>query len=330
MEPVTDIHAHFLPSAALAAADAGVPWHGTTIERSPRGTPVFVTQGRRTTVSQGFRQSPEERLVAMDKAGVDVQAVSLGPALFRYYIDADQGIAAAREVNDELRDWVTEWPDRYQGLGTLPLQDTDASVAELERAVRDLGLAGVAVGTNIAGENWDAPRLLPVLQAAEQLGAVVFVHPMEPRVEDALPRYHMKNFIGNPYETTIAIGSLIFGGVLDKVPDLKAVFAHGGGFACADIARFDHGYRVRPEAKEFAQRLPSDYLKELWFDCLVHGEQALRFLIDVVGDTQVVLGTDYPADMGLEAPNTWVNGCEIVSEDEKHAILRGNAARLLG
>lgn len=329
LEPVADIHAHFLPAAALHAAEASRPWHGTLIETGPSGTPVFVTAGRRTAISQGFRQDPSRRLEAMDAAGVDLQAVSIAPALYRYYIDAGPARAAAREANDELRDWAAQWPDRYTGLATLPLQDVDASVAELERAVRDLGLAGVALGTHVHGENWDSPRLLPVLHAAESLGAVVFFHPMEPRVGAALGRYHLRNLIGNPYETTVAIAALIYGGVLDRVPALKAVFAHGGGFACANAGRFDHGYRVRPEAGVSAERLPSDYLKGLFYDCLTHSGQALRDLLDTVGTGQVVLGTDYPADMGLASPVAWIDGCEGLSPGDRHAVLRGNAARLL-
>jgi aminocarboxymuconate-semialdehyde decarboxylase len=327
---VIDVHAHFVPPGAVRTRSTGELWHGTTVEDDGSGRPVLITGDYRVGLGSRLHWGgPEERLPALAAAGVDLQIVSLIPPLFRYYIDAKDGIAAAREVNDELHRWVTTWPDIYLGLATLPLQDVDASVAELDRAMNELGLVGAAVGTHVDGENWDAPHLLPVLQAAEEMGALVFVHPAGSRVGGALPRYHMRNFIGNPFETTVAIGSLIFGGVLDKVPDLKIVFAHGGGFACADIGRFDHGYHVRPEASEHPQHAPSDYLKRLFFDSLTHSEAALRFLIDTTGIGQVVLGTDYPADMGVARPKEWISSCTSLTDAEKAAILGENLARLV-
>lgn len=330
MDPVVDVHAHFLPLGAIHAATTGQPWHGTRVERSARGTPVLVTGDYRVGLgSAEYWNGPEDRLATFTDAGVDVQVVSVTPPLFRYYLDAEEAIPAAHEVNDELRDWTTSWPERYRGLATLPLQDVSASVDELDRAVNELGLVGAAVGTHVNGENWDSPTLLPVLRAAEELGAMLFVHPAGSRVEAALPRYHMRNFIGNPFETTVAIGSLIFGGVLDEVPDIKLVFAHGGGFACADVGRFDHGYAVRPEAREYPELLPSEYLRRLYFDSLTHSAGALRYVIDTVGADQVVLGTDYPADMGQERPVDWISSCEGLSEQEKNGVLRDNVARLL-
>lgn len=330
MGQVVDVHAHFLPSAVVQASTTGRLWHGTRVERSAQDAPVLITGDYRVGIEGGdWWLGPEERLSRLTAAGVDTQLVSLAPPLFRYYLDPAEGVAAAREVNDELHDWTTQWPRHYLGLATLPLQDVDASVAELERAVGDLGLVGAAVGTHVNGENWDSPTLLPVLRAAEVLGALLFVHPAGSRVATALPNYHMRNFIGNPFETTVAIGSLIFGGVLDKVPDIKIVFAHGGGFACADAGRFDHGYTVRPEAREHPQLLPSQYLKRLYFDSLTHSAAALRYVVDTVGAQQVVLGSDYPADMGVERPADWVSSCSTLTAEEKEGILHANIAKLI-
>ncbi|MDH5295305.1 MAG: amidohydrolase, partial [Acidimicrobiia bacterium] len=218
---------------------------------------------------------------------------------------------------------------RFAGFGALPMQSPWAAVAELERVMTIPGMVGGAIGSHVGGANWDEPHLFPVLEAASELGAVLFLHPSASRIKDATPRYHMRNYIGNPSETTIAIGSLIFGGILDRLPHLKMMFAHGGGYACWAYARFDHGYTVRAEAREHASRLPSDYLGMLWYDSLVHGSDNLRRVIEVAGIDQVVLGTDFPADMGQPDPVTWIDGCDL-EDREKTAILGANAKKLLG
>lgn len=331
MTPIVDFHAHFLPQGAIEAADTGREWHGTLLTRNANGKPWLKTGTYETGLGAvEYWEGPEQRIAAMDAAGIDMTAVSLAPPMFRYsLLDGPTGLAAARETNDTLRDWCSEWPDRFLGLATVPLQDVDAAIGELTRAVQDLGLLGASIGTHVDGDNFDDPRFMPFFKAAEELGAVLFVHPAGSRVGASLPRYHMRNFIGNPFETTVAIGSLIFGGVIDRAPDIKMIFAHGGGFACADAGRFDHGYRVRQEAQEHIDQLPSTYLKRLFVDCLTHGEQQLRAVIDTVGADRVVLGTDYPADMGLVDPKNWVLDNPLLSAEEKTAVLSGNAARLL-
>ena len=158
---------------------------------------------------------------------------------------------------------------------------------------------------------------------------MVFLHPSASRLKEALPRYHMRNYIANPTETTIAIGSLVFGGVYERLADLKMVFAHGGGYACWGSARFDHGYKVRDEARQFATLFPSEYLRRMWFDSLVHGHANLRLLLDVVGSDRVVVGTDFPADMGQPDPVAWIDGGDL-TKVEREAVLGQNAATLIG
>lgn len=331
MTPVVDFHAHFLPPGAIAAADTGAPWHGTVLSRDAKGLPRLRTGDYEVGLgSTDYWEGADTRIAAMDAAGIDLTLVSLAPPMYRYYLDPALALAAAREVNDTLRDWTVEHPGRFQGLGAVPLQDVDAAIGELERAVRDLGLVGAAIGTHVENVNFDDPSLFPFFRAAEELGAILFVHPAKSRVGSSLPRYHMRNFIGNPFETTVAIGSLIFGGVIERLPDLQMVFAHGGGFACADIGRFDHGYLVRDEAKEHIQHLPSEYLRRLNVDCLTHGDRELRFVLDTIGRDRVVLGTDHPADMGLDDPVAWVRANPLLDEVDRTAVLSGNAARILG
>jgi aminocarboxymuconate-semialdehyde decarboxylase len=276
-----------------------------------------------------FRAPITDRIAEMDRLKVDMQVLSLTPTLWRHEVEASHAVEMARDVNDETAATVQEHPDRFRGFAFLPLQDAAASVAELERSVRDLGLVGAAVTTNVAGEDWDSARLFPVLEAAEALGALIFVHPASVRGRDTLNRYHLRNLIGNPLETTITISSLIFGGVLDRLPDLKLVFAHGGGYAAFAAGRFDHGYEVREESKANIKRPPADYLRSLYFDCLTHSPLALRHLIDLVGVERVVLGSDYPADMGYRDPVGWLERAPLLGDDEKQQILGGNLERLL-
>jgi aminocarboxymuconate-semialdehyde decarboxylase len=337
VKPVIDAHAHFLPSGAVKASKTGELWQGLRIEVAANSAAgVTRVSARPTTEAERtFRripeyfQTPEQRLAAMKASGVDVQVLSLTPALFRYDLDVDDAVAFVRDVNDDLHDLTKRWPENFRGFGSLPAQDTDASVAEIERCMTKLGLDGVMVDTHVNGEDWDSPRLFPILQAAEALGAVVFFHPGMQRVAKLWPRYHLRNLIGNPLETTVVIASLIFGGVLDRLPNAKMYFAHGGGFACANVGRFDHGHKVRLETKGGAQHFPSEYLRRLFFDPITMNEIALRTIIDVAGGSQVVLGTDFPADMAQDRPYDWIMSLSSLSEDEKQGILRNNVTNML-
>ena len=266
----------------------------------------------------------------MDRLRVDVHCLSLTPTLWRHEVEGAHAVEMARDVNDETAAIVEAHPDRFRGFAFLPLQDAEASVRELERSVRDLGLIGAAVTTNVDGEDWDSPRLFPVLEAARDLGALIFVHPASVRTRDLMASYHLRNLIGNPLETTITIASLVFGGVIDRLPELQLVFAHGGGYAAFAAGRFDHGHDVRPEAKEAIARPPTDYLRSLYFDCLTHSPLALRHLIDLVGVERVVLGSDFPADMGYRDPVGWLERAPLIEPAEKEAIRGGNLERLLG
>ncbi len=326
---VIDVHAHLLPRSAIAAGEAGEMWYGSRLEIDGSGRPHVVTGDYRVGMGGKAHLEPmERRLEQMDEAGVDIQVLSLNPILFRYYLDPGLAADAAVAVNDEIAGYAAKWPDRFLGFGALPLQSPDRAVKELERVMAIPGMVGAAVGSHVDGANWDEPHLFDVLAAAQDLNAAVFLHPSASRLKDALPRYHMRNYIANPTETTIAIGSLIFGGVYDRLSDLRMVFAHGGGYACWGSSRFDHGYKVRPEAREHAGLFPSEYLQRMWFDSLVHGYLNLRHLVDVVGIDRVVLGTDFPADMGQPDPVAWIEGSDL-DAGEQAAVLGGNATDLL-
>jgi aminocarboxymuconate-semialdehyde decarboxylase len=325
-----DVHAHYLPRSVVVAADSGRDWHGIRFEQTSAGHLVSTTPERRFALPwPDFRAPVDARIADMDRIGVDLQILSLTPTLWRHEVDAADGTAMARDVNDETASIVAAHPGRFAGYAFLPLQDAAAAVSELERAVRDLGLVGASVATNVLGEDWDSARLFPVLEAAHALDALLFVHPTAVRPREVLNRYHLGNLIGNPWETTVAIGSIVFGGVLDRLPGLKLCFAHGGGYATFAIGRFDHGYRVRPESQARAKHVPSDYLRLLLYDSLTHSERALRHIADLVGVDHVVLGSDYPADMGYDDPVGWLRGLTSFTRAEKEQIEGENINRLL-
>lgn len=325
-----DVHAHYLPRSVVDAVDAGRDWHGIRFEVDDEGQLVSTTSAMRFALPwPDFRAPIEARIAEMDRLRVDKQLISLTPTLWRHELEGTHAVEMARDVNDETARIVTGHPDRFGGFAFLPLQDPTASIGELERAVRDLGLVGAAVTTNVHGEDWDSDRLFPVLEAAEALGALIFVHPASVRARGQLDRYHLRNLIGNPLETTIAIASIVFGGVLDRLPRLRMVFAHGGGYAAFAAGRFDHGYGVRPETQGTLDQLPTDYLRSLYYDCLTHSPLALRHLIDLVGIEQVVLGSDFPADMGYRDPVGWLERAPLLDEAEKQQIRGGNLERLL-
>lgn len=329
MSKVVDLHAHILPASAMAAGEEGTEWHGSLIEHDDLGNPIIVTGHRREGMGGKAHYEPmTQRIERMDEAGVDVQVLSVNPIFYRHYLPAEHGISASTIINDEIAGFAAEWPDRFAGYAALPAQDPDRAVQELERVMKMPGMVGASLGTHVGGVNWDEPELFPILEAAQDLGALLFFHPSDRRLEQFVPRYHLHNSIGNPAETTIAIGSLIYGGVLDRLPDLRMLFAHGGGYACWAGPRFDHGYKVRREAQGGTETFPSEYLERMWYDSLVHGYVNLRHLIDEVGIERVVLGTDFPADMGQPDPVAWIQGSDL-SEAEQTAVLAENAAVLL-
>lgn len=329
-DDIVDVHTHIIPARLAEAAQRGGVQHGIEFGRDTSGRVTSSVAG----VSMALPwptplQTPDARVAAMDALGVDTHLLSLSPSMHWYGTDPKAGLALSVETNDDIAEVVAGHPGRFRGMAFLPLQDPAAAVAELERCMRELGFAGALVGTHVNGVNWDEPKLFPVLEAARDLDAFVFVHPTRGRANPIVPDYHLKNLVGNPFETTVAMATLIFGGVLDRLlPDLKLCFAHGGGYGCLGIARMDHGYQHRSDASGM-DRMPSDYLRSVYFDSLVHGHRTLDQIIDLAGIDQVVLGSDYPADMGQPDPVTFIESHPTLSTEDRSKILAGNVAPLL-
>ena len=330
---VIDVHAHLAPQVLWKAFEQGHDWHGMNHEA--RGDAEFIVgNGKRILInSPKIRYTPEQRLADMDSDGTDVQVVSIHTPLFPYHWDTAAAIQASREVNDEIAGMTKQWPDRFAGLATLPLQDVDASIQELNRAVNDLGLKGAELDMVVNGLNWDEPRFLPLFKAAEELGALLFFHP-QPQdnivaVERTL-RYGIPNSVGVVLEDALVVATLICGGILEKCPNLRVCIAHGGGGACFAMGRIDHGWQVRSEARVNILKPPSAYQNQIYYDFLTSSEAGLRFLIDTVGADHVVVGSDWPFVGWDPSPGGWLEGLQSLSHEEKEKISWRNLETMLG
>ncbi len=244
-----------------------------------------------------------------------------------YVAPPDAAREAARLTNDGIAAAVAQHPDRFAGMGLVPFQTPELAIAEMRRCVRELGLRGVEVPSHIAGRELSEPAFRPVLAAAEELGVLLFLHPLGTSHGERLRDHYLNNILGNPIDSAIAVAHLIFDGVLEQLPGLKVCVAHGGGHAAAYWGRWDHAWGVRPDCRRHIARPPSEYLRRLYFDTLVFDRAQLRFLLSTYGADHLCLGTDYPFDMAEPDPlGLHAELCEA----DRAAVLGGTAARLLG
>ena len=317
-----DIHQHFIPEAYFDAVRSDPETFGATLD----GQHFRLRSGLKVRWDPRQRE-PKLRIRDMDRSRVDVAAVSILPPLFSYNEPVEVGQRICTLVNDALAEIVRDHGERLIAMGHVPLQDVDAAVAELERR----RFTAVEIGSNVNGRSLDEPALLPFFKAAERLGVFVFVHPTVADLigADRLQNYYLRNFIGNVTDTAVAIASICFGGVLDACPNLKICFAHAGGTAPYIWGRWQHGQRLRREAQVRTTTPVSTLRQRIYFDSLTHSPSALRFLIGEVGADHVMLGSDYPADMGDEAQVAAIEELGIGKEAAK-SILGGTAAHLLG
>jgi aminocarboxymuconate-semialdehyde decarboxylase len=321
-----DVHTHFIPSEFLDAADH--PEWGAHVE-SRDGSPWIVHE-------QGFAYPfyrtflcDEEKFEDMRARGIDLSVASLAPSLFYYWIDDVDAIAFARLANDSLAKAVAESGGRIEGVASLPMQDPEASAEELRRAVEELSLVGAQIGTTIEGDYLDNDRYSPVWEAADSLKTPIILHPYYVGPRRGFEDYYLTNIFVNPMDTALAASRIIFSGILDRFASLTFVLVHAGGFLPYQIGRLDHGWNVRGEPKERISRRPSDYIDRFYFDTITHNDSALRWLIDLVGDRRVVMGTDLPFDMADEDP---LGRLDRVLDDgvERERVTASNARALFG
>ncbi|MBI2765811.1 MAG: amidohydrolase [Chloroflexi bacterium] len=330
MTPVIDIHCHAAPAPGIAALVQGVVRpedDPASFFSSPDSLERNRTLGRE---QYGLAlTSLDERLARMDRSRVQIQAVSPSPQQF-YWAEAELGARLSRLQNEHVAGLVAQRPARLTGLGSVPLQDPRRAVAELEYLLGELGLRGVQISTYVAGRELGDAGLEPFWEAAEALGAVVFMHPLGFSHGERMREFYLNNAIAHPLESALALASLIFNGVFRRHPALKLVVAHGGGYLPFHPSRLDHAWEVRPECRVHIDRRPSEYLKQIYVDTVVYTPESVAQLVSLVGADHVLLGTDYPFDMGEADPVGLVHFTPRLTGRQREAICGGNAARLLG
>ena len=270
----------------------------------------------------------EERLSDLDRMGLDIQVVMPPPQQCYYAVPAEIGVRAAHLVNDGLAEWVAQRPDRFVALGSVPLQDGREAAVELERCVKQLGFKGVEILTNVAGRELSDPATAPFWRRAEELGALVVIHPNGFTEAERLRRFYFNNVIGNPLETTIALHFLIFDGVLERHPNLKLLAVHGGGYLGGYFGRIDHAWGARSDCHAHLPHPPTSYLRKIFVDTVVFTAPQLRFLVETFGVDHIVMGTDYPFDMADYDPIDLVASAEL-GKSALAAIAGGNIKALL-
>ncbi|MEU7085283.1 amidohydrolase family protein [Streptomyces achromogenes] len=326
--PTVDVHAHLLLPEAEALVD-GLPGlaEARALDARRNGPAALAVNGPMVRDRLPKLTDTGARLAAMDAQGVDVQLVSPSPSHYHYWTDEDTAEKLYRLVNEATAAHCSAAPDRLRGLGLVPLQHPRQAVRALDHALAQ-GLAGVEISSHAPGRELSDPAYEPFWSHAEDTGALLFLHPFGCTLDERLDRWYLSNTVGQPAENAVALSHLIFSGVLDRHPGLKVIAAHGGGYLPTHIGRSDHAWSARADARAGCAHPPSSYLRRLYFDSLVHDPYVLRELVRVAGADRVLLGSDFPFDMGTEDPVGALRAARL-PEADFHAVRGGNAAALL-
>lgn len=334
--PTIDMHSAFIPNAYLQHLEKQGERYGMTVTTDDEGhrymtplTPIPV-YGMQPVPVIPAHWDPTVRLEDMQRAGVDVQALSVPTTLFNYWQPVDAGVTLSRLINDAIAEVVAGHPSNFVGIATVPLQSPKHAVAELERAVTSLGMRAVEVGSSVNEWELDDAALRPFWEAAEALDVPVFIHGNDVPGVERMQRWFLPAVVGIPFASSLALANLIFGGVLEAFPALRLWFPHGGGAFPYLRGRMNHAYDAHAGANEAIPRPPSTYLNQVYFDTILFYEPALKYLIEAVGDDHVMLGTDYPFFIGQLDGAEWIRSQDTLAPATKARILGGNAAQLLG
>lgn len=272
---------------------------------------------------------PSLRIKECDHHKVDMQVISTVPVMFSYWAKPEHTFDLSMILNDHIASVVKNYPDRFIGLGTLPMQSSKLAIKELERCIKELGLAGIQIGSHINEMNLNDENLFEIFQAAEELGACIFVHPWDMVGKEKMPKYWLPWLVGMPAESSLAICSMIFGGVFERLKKLRVCFAHGGGSFPFTFGRIKHGFDVRPDLVAVDNKIdPASYLGKFYLDSLVHDINALKFNINLIGDDKIILGSDYPFPLGELEPGKLIGSSDL-SEAVKEKLLYKNAEGFL-
>lgn len=306
-----DIHTHIMPE--------NMPnWtkkfgYGEFIHLEHRNCEACMMKGDKLfRVVEENCYKPTTRIKEMEETEVSMQVLSTIPVLFNYWAKPSDGLETSRFLNDHIGATVDMEPNHFIGLGTVPLQDIDLAIKEMERCKKELQMPGLEIGSNINGKNLSDPYFFPFYEAAEKLGCALFVHPWEMMGEPQMEKYWLPWLVGMPAETTRAICSMIFGGVFEKFPKLRVAFAHGGGSFPFTLGRIEHGFKVRPDLVAVDNPVnPREYIGKFWIDSLVHDKEAFNYLLQVMGDDTICLGSDYPFPLGEHLPGRLIEKMDL-------------------
>jgi aminocarboxymuconate-semialdehyde decarboxylase len=322
-----DLHSHVIPPTIVDALRREPASFGAKIEEREDKL-YYSSHGWSSELFPSF-YDVDAKLEWMDRVGLSLSAISVAPPAYYYWLPAEAGLKAARLSNDGIAQMVEKHPKRLRGMATLPMQDPDAAIAELERAVKEYKFKAVEIGTSVDGVSLADPKFRKVLKTIEQLGCFLFAHPYKCMAHGGMDGFYMGNIVGFPLDTTLMIGQLMLSGALEELKALRILCPHGGGFVPYQIGRFVHVHKVRPEAKTGTATSPADLLRRFYFDAMTLDPRAARYLIDTVGADRVVIGTDHPFDTGPSEPVADIDAIPGLTAKEREWVCSKTARSLL-